>query len=48
MTRMEQPRRTRRRLAHGNNDSARQANPRVEVLIKGVDLTVSTPPDTQP
>jgi hypothetical protein len=39
---------TRRRLAHGNNESARQANRRVEVLIKGVDLTVSTPPDTQP
>jgi outer membrane protein OmpA-like peptidoglycan-associated protein len=30
------------------NDSARQANRRVEVLIKGVDLTVPTPADVKP
>jgi outer membrane protein OmpA-like peptidoglycan-associated protein len=30
------------------NDSARQANRRVEVLIKGVDLNVPTPPDSKP
>ena len=30
------------------NDSARQANRRVEVLIKGVDLNVPTPQDSKP
>jgi outer membrane protein OmpA-like peptidoglycan-associated protein len=30
------------------NDSARQANRRVEVLIKGVDLSVPTPRDSKP
>jgi hypothetical protein len=30
------------------NDSARQANRRVEVLIKGVDLNVPTPADVKP
>jgi len=30
------------------NDSARQANRRVEVLIKGVDLNVPTPRDSKP
>jgi outer membrane protein OmpA-like peptidoglycan-associated protein len=30
------------------NDSARQANRRVEVLIKGVDLNVPTSPDSKP
>ena len=30
------------------NDSARQANRRVEVLIKGVDLSVPTPADVKP
>lgn len=30
------------------NDSARQANRRVEVLIKGVDLNVPTSPDAKP
>lgn len=30
------------------NDSARQANRRVEVLIKGVDLNVPTPRDAKP
>jgi outer membrane protein OmpA-like peptidoglycan-associated protein len=30
------------------NDSARQANRRVEVLIKGVDLNVPTPQDAKP
>jgi outer membrane protein OmpA-like peptidoglycan-associated protein len=34
--------------ARNKNESARQANRRVEVLIKGVDLTVPTPRDTQP
>jgi outer membrane protein OmpA-like peptidoglycan-associated protein len=34
--------------ARNRNESARQANRRVEVLIKGVDLTVPTPRDTQP
>jgi len=33
--------------ARNKNESARQANRRVEVLIKGVDLTVPTP-DTRP
>jgi outer membrane protein OmpA-like peptidoglycan-associated protein len=34
--------------ARNKDESARQANRRVEVLIKGADLTVPTPPDTQP
>jgi len=34
--------------ARNKNESARQANRRVEVLIKGVDLTVATPRDTVP
>ena len=34
--------------ARNKNESARQANRRVEVLIKGVDLTVPPPPGTQP
>jgi outer membrane protein OmpA-like peptidoglycan-associated protein len=34
--------------ARNKNESARQANRRVEVLIKGVDLTVPAPRDTQP
>jgi hypothetical protein len=34
--------------ARNKNESARQANRRVEVLIKGVDLNVPTPRDAQP
>jgi ethanolamine ammonia-lyase large subunit len=34
--------------ARNKNESARQANRRVEVLIKGVDLTVPTPQETKP
>ena len=34
--------------ARNKNESDRQANRRVEVLIKGVDLNVPTPRDTQP
>jgi len=34
--------------ARNKNDSARQANRRVEVLIKGVDLSVPTPRDSKP
>ena len=34
--------------ARNKNDSARQANRRVEVLIKGVDLNVPTPQDSKP
>jgi outer membrane protein OmpA-like peptidoglycan-associated protein len=34
--------------ARNKNDSARQANRRVEVLIKGVDLNVPTPRDSKP
>src|SRR5688572_5821775 len=34
--------------ARNKNESARQANRRVEVLIKGVDLTMPTPQETKP
>ena len=34
--------------ARNKNESARQANRRVEVLIKGLDLNVPTPRDAQP
>lgn len=34
--------------ARNKNESARQANRRVEVLIKGVDLTVPAPQETKP